>query len=175
MADWRRSDYRKMPNRYDRNATALATLRILVGMFFVLFGEYKVFGTAFTLRGGFEEWIRSFLAQGAYPWMKPVLESIILPHAQICAFLTAYGELMIGLGLVVGLLTRTASGFGIVLMALLWASAGYPGPHVALWHYLGASLQWSVFIACFAAFIIGKPEARWSLMPRLRRWFRSAS
>jgi hypothetical protein len=25
-------------------------------------------------------------------------------------------------------------------------------------------------IACFAAFIIGEPETRWSLMPRLRRW-----
>ena len=72
-----------MTNRHERNATALATLRILVGMFFVLFGEYKVFGTDFTSRGGFDEWIRSFLAHGAYPWMKPVLESIILPHARV--------------------------------------------------------------------------------------------
>jgi uncharacterized membrane protein YphA (DoxX/SURF4 family) len=82
----------------------------------------------------------------------------------VCAFLTAYGELMIGLGLVAGVLTRTASGFGIMLMALLPASAGYPGPRVALWRFFGASLQWSVFAACFAAFIIGEPEARWSLM-----------
>lgn len=159
---------------FDRNTTALVTLRIVVGVFFVLFGEYKVFGTDFTLHGGFEEWIRSFLAQGAYPWMRPVLESIILPHARLCASLTAYGELMIGSGLVVGVLTRIASGFGVVLMALLWASAGYPGPHVELWRYFGASLQWSVFAACFTAFIIGEPEVRWSLMPPLRRWFRFA-
>ncbi len=161
-----------MPSRYDRNTTALATLRITVGIFFVLFGEYKVFGTDFTLHGGFEEWIRSFLAQGAYPWMKPVLESIVLPHARLCAFLTAYGESMIGLGLVAGVLTRIASGFGIVLMALLWASAGYPGPHVDLWRYFGASLQWSVFIACFTAFMIGEPEARWSLTPYLKHFIR---
>jgi hypothetical protein len=51
-----------MTYRYDRNATALAILRIPVGMFLVLFDEYKVFGTDFTLRGGFDEWIRSFLA-----------------------------------------------------------------------------------------------------------------
>jgi thiosulfate dehydrogenase (quinone) large subunit len=163
-----------MPIKYDRNATALATLRITVGIFFVIFGEYKVFGTGFT-HGQFEEWIRGFIAQGAYPWMKPVLEHIVLPHARVCAFLTAYGELAIGLGLVTGVLTRTASCSGIVLMALLWASAGCPGPHVALWRYFGASLQWSVFIACFAAFILGKPEVRWSLMPRLCRWSRSAS
>jgi uncharacterized membrane protein YphA (DoxX/SURF4 family) len=162
----------EMPRRYDRNATALATLRIIIGIFFVLFGEYKVFGTDFTLRGGFEEWIRSFLAQGAYPWMKPVLENIVLPHARLCAFLTAYGELMLGLALVVGVLTRLASGFGIMLMAILWASAGYPGSHVALWRYFGASLQWSVFAACFSAFIIGKPDGRWSLAPSLLNWLK---
>jgi hypothetical protein len=60
-----------MQARYDRNDTALGTLRIVVGIFFVLFGQYKVFGTDFTVHGGFEQWVRSFLAEGAYPWMKP--------------------------------------------------------------------------------------------------------
>jgi uncharacterized membrane protein YphA (DoxX/SURF4 family) len=152
-----------LQTQHNRNATALATLRIIVGIFFVLFGEYKVFGTEFTLHGGFEESIRGFLAQGAYPWMAPVLQHAVLPHARLCAFLTAYGELLIGLGLVFGVLTRAASLFGILLMMLLWLSAGFPGPHVALWRYFGASLDWSVFAACFAAFLIGEPEARWSL------------
>lgn len=162
-----------MPKMSDRNTTALAMLRIIVGIFFILFGEYKVFGTEFTLHGGFEGWIRSFLSGGAYPWMRPILERVILPHSRVCAFLTAYGELMIGLGLVFGVLTRAASGFGIVLMALLCASAGYPGPHAAPWHYFGASLQWSVFAACFAAFILGEPKARWSLSERLLRCLRT--
>jgi len=65
MVGWRRSDYRTMSIKHDQNATALATLRIVVGGFFLLFGEYKVFGTDFTLHGGFEMWIRSFLSQGA--------------------------------------------------------------------------------------------------------------
>jgi thiosulfate dehydrogenase [quinone] large subunit len=156
-----------MPAAHDRNATALAALRIFVGIFFVLFGEYKVFGTEFTLHGGFEESIRGFLAQGAYPWMAPLLRDVVLPHAHLCAFLTAYGELLIGLGLVFGVLTRLASLFGTLLMLLLWLSAGYPGPHVALWRYFGASLDWSVFAGCFAAFLIGEPELRWSLAPRL--------
>jgi thiosulfate dehydrogenase [quinone] large subunit len=151
-----------------RNASALAALRIFVGIFFLLFGEYKVFGTEFTLQGGFEGWIRGFLAQGTYPWMAPVLRHVILPHPHLFAFLTAYGELLIGLGLVFGVLTRVASVFGMLLMVLLWLSAGYPGPHVALWRYFGASLDWSVFAGCFAAFLIGEPEMRWSLAGRLR-------
>lgn len=140
---------------------------LLCASFFLLFGQYKVFGSVFIWHGRFEQWIRSFIMQGAYPWMKSIIEEITLPHARICAFLTAYGELMIGLGLVAGVPTRVASVFGIALMSLLWFSAGYPGPHSALWRYFGASLDWSVFVACFVAFLVGEPEARWSLASRL--------
>jgi len=57
----------------DRNGQALAFLRLAVGLLFLLFGEYKVFGTQFTLRGGFQFWINRFLEGGAYPFMAPVL------------------------------------------------------------------------------------------------------
>jgi thiosulfate dehydrogenase (quinone) large subunit len=162
------SRFEDMQSAHHRNTTAIALLRIFVGIFFLVLGQYKVFGTEFTLHGGFEESIRSFLTQGTYPWMAPILQHVVLPHARLCAFLTAYGELLIGLGLIFGVLTRIASIFGILLMLLLWFSAGYPGPHVALWQYFGASLEYSVFAGCFAAFIIGEPEARWSLTPRLK-------
>jgi hypothetical protein len=71
-------------------------------------------------------------------------------------------ELMIGLEFIAGVLTRTASGFGIPLMALLLASAGYPGPHVPLWRFF---LRFAPVVHFYR-----KPEARWSLMPRLRCW-----
>ena len=158
----------RMPIHHDRNAAAIAALRIVVGAFFLIFGQYKVFGSEFTLHGGFEESIHGFLSQGvAYPFMVPLLQHAVLPCARACAFLTAYGELLIGLALIFGVLTRLASLFGILLMLLLWLSAGYPGTHVALWRYFGASLDWSVFAACFMAFLIGHPQARWSLAPRL--------
>jgi hypothetical protein len=73
------------------------------------------------------------------------------------AFLTAYGELLIGLGLVFGVLTRVASVFGMLLMMLLWLSAGYPGTHVAIWRYFGASLDWSVF-GCLPRFCLASPK-----------------
>jgi hypothetical protein len=43
---------------------ALAGLRIAVGALFVIFGEYKVVGTQFTLGGGFQYWIGRFLQDG---------------------------------------------------------------------------------------------------------------
>jgi hypothetical protein len=82
----------------DRNAFALAGLRIAVGCLFLIFAQYKVFGTQFTLQGGFQFWINRFLQDGAYPFMVPVLQRIVLAHATAIAFLVAYGEFAIGVG-----------------------------------------------------------------------------
>src|SRR5580658_8685009 len=87
------------------NSRALAILRIGVGIFFLIFGQYKVFGTQFTLHGGFQFWINRFLEQGGvYPFMAPILRGFVLPHATPIAFLVAYSELAIGLALTFGML-----------------------------------------------------------------------
>src|SRR3954471_10285009 len=92
-----------------RSAFALAGLRIAVGCLFLIFAQYKVFGTQFTLHGGFQFWINRFVNDGAYPFMVPVLQGFVLPHATAIAFLTAYGELAIGLALALGICVRVAS------------------------------------------------------------------
>lgn len=71
----------------DRNSAALAGLRIGVGVLFLVFAEYKVFGTQFTLGGGFQTWIHRFVEQGAaYPFMVPILRGFVLRHATVIAF-----------------------------------------------------------------------------------------
>lgn len=137
---------------------ALAGLRIAVGVLFLIFGEYKVFGTQFTLGGGFQSWIERFLSGGAYPFMVPVLKGFVLPHGRAVAFLVAYGELSIGLGLVLGILVRAASACGLAYMLALLFSSNYPGPHAPFWEYFGASLEHLVFALCFAAFLAGNPR-----------------
>jgi len=47
------------------SSRAFAYLRIAVGVLFLIFGEYKVFGSQFTLGGGFQNWIHRFLSDGA--------------------------------------------------------------------------------------------------------------
>lgn len=151
-----------------RSAAALAGLRIAVGILFLIFGEYKVFGTGFTLGGGFQFWINRFLEQGAYPFMVPVLKGFVLPHATAIAFLVAYGELAIGLALVVGVLVRTASLCGMIYMLVLLVSSNYPGPNAPLWQYFGASLDHSVLALCFAAFAFGGADEAASVRSYMR-------
>ncbi len=135
----------------DLNSRALAALRIGVGVLFLIFGEYKVFGTQFTLHGGFQFWINRFLEGGAYPFMAPVLRGFVLAHATPIAFLVAYSELAIGIALI------------FIFMLTLLFSSDYPGAGAAFWQYFGASLSHSVFILCFVAFLIGRADAVWSV------------
>jgi len=159
-----------MRNSRDPNAVALAVVRITVGCFFFVFGQYKVFGTGFTLHGGFTHTVQGFVQEGAFPFMVPLLNGILAHCATAMAFAVAYGELLIGISLVLGVWTRVASFFGFLLMMAMWLSGGYPGTHVAFWRYWGASLDWSIFALCFVALMMGRPEEVWAL-----RWRRAES
>jgi thiosulfate dehydrogenase [quinone] large subunit len=153
----------------DRNALVLAGLRVAVGALFLIFGQYKVFGAQFTLGGGFQFWINRFLAGGAYPFMVPVLQNFVLPHGTAIAFLVAYGELAIGLGLVFGILVRSASVCGTIYMLALLFSSNYPGPHAAFWQYFGGALDHLVLALCFVTFSLGDADRVLSVRTRLPR------
>lgn len=157
------------PPSADVNSRALAILRIGVGIFFLIFGEYKVFGAQFTLHGGLQYWINRFLEGGAYPFMAPLLRGFVLSHATPIAFLVAYGELAIGIALVCGIFVRSASVAGFVFMLTLLFSSDYPGAAAPFWQYFGASLSHSVFMLCFAAFLIGRADSVWSVKSQRAR------
>jgi uncharacterized membrane protein YphA (DoxX/SURF4 family) len=151
-------------NTSDSNARALAFLRIAVGIFFLIFGEYKVFSTQFTLHGGFQFWINKFLQDGgAYPFMAPILRGFVVPHAIPIAFLVAYSEFAIGLACTFGILLRLASAGGLIFMLTLLFSSDYPGAGAPFWQYFGASLGHSVFALCFVSFLIAGPVMPFSI------------
>lgn len=158
-----------------RNDVALAGLRIVLGAIFVIFGQYKVLGTGFTLGGGFQFWIHGFLPDRAYPFMVPVLRDFVLPHATAIAFLVAYGELAIGLALILGVLVRTASMFGLIYLLLLLFSANYPvasdypGGQSAFWEYFGASSEHLFAVLCFATLVVGRSDRVLTLRHILRK------
>ena len=147
-----------------RSELALAWLRIAVGVLFLIFAQYKVLGTQFTLGGGFQFWINRFIEQGAYPFMAPVLRSFVLPHATAIAFLVAYGELAIGIALVTGIAVRPASVCGFIYMIALVMSSNYPTPsdypggQAAFWQYFGASTDHLVLALCFLTFVFGDAD-----------------
>ncbi len=149
------------------NGLAMAILRIGVGAFFAVYGVNKVFSPEFTRGGGYEGAMHGFIASGtAFPFMLPLINNIFLPFGHVLAFVVAYGELCIGISLIVGYLSRVASIFGLVLMVTLWFAGGYPGPHSQLWSYVAGSENWTVLALCFLVFILSNPEECVSVSPK---------
>jgi Predicted membrane protein len=50
-------------------------------------------------------------------WYATFLENVVLPNAKVFSYMVAYGELLVGLGLILGLLTGIAAFFGGVMNA----------------------------------------------------------
>jgi thiosulfate dehydrogenase [quinone] large subunit len=99
-------------------------LRMNVGAQWFLAGYAKLFGSESTgwasgvpLKG----FVEGALAKstGAYPsvqgWYANFLHDWVLPHLSVFAFLTSWGELAVGLGILVGALTGIAAGFGVLM------------------------------------------------------------
>jgi thiosulfate dehydrogenase [quinone] large subunit len=71
--------------------------------------------------------------------------------------------------LVIGILVRTASVWGLIFMLALLFSSNYPGADAPLWQYFGAALNHLVLAMCFAAFVFGEADQAASLRAHLRR------
>jgi uncharacterized membrane protein YphA (DoxX/SURF4 family) len=146
----------------DQQSKALAFLRITVGLIFLVFAEYKLTSTQF-IRHSMASYIGNFIERGCYPFMKPFLSNIILPHAVFFGVFVSIAELLIAVSLITGVMVRWASLGGLVMVLLFLFSSNYPGANAPFWQYFGASLDHSVFALCFLTFLIGNPVNVWAL------------
>jgi thiosulfate dehydrogenase [quinone] large subunit len=81
--------------------------------------------------------VAEFAAGNPVDWYRSFLEGTVLPNAALFATLQTYGEIAVGIGLVLGLLTGLAALVGLVLalnygLATQWMTFGQQGFHVVL-------------------------------------------
>jgi uncharacterized membrane protein YphA (DoxX/SURF4 family) len=151
-------------------AKTIAAVRIAIGIIFLFFAEYKVLSPAWDY-GGFEGWIHQFVNEGtAVNFYNSFLINFVLVHPVFCARTVAWGELAIGLSLVLGLLVRPASVAGAILMIALALSTWYaPGHGAPLWKYFGANLDHIPLLFLFGIFFASHAGDVWGLDGRLNR------
>ena len=147
----------------EQQSKALAFLRIAIGLLFLIFAEYKLVNTKF-IWGGMAQYISQFLDQGSYPFIRPLLRNIILPHAVFFGAVVAISELLIAISLLTGTLVRWASAGGLTMMLLFLLSSNYPGPEAQFWQFFGASLEHSVLAICFTTLWITPSSQRCTLL-----------
>jgi uncharacterized membrane protein YphA (DoxX/SURF4 family) len=148
----------------------IAAVRIATSVFFLLFGEYKVAGPGFA-HGGFQSYLRDYIATTAVSFYRPVLVHIVLPHAVFFGYAVGIIELFIGISRLLGLFVRPACVVGaLFLLNLTLASWWDAGHGVPVWRYFGARLDTLPLLLLLVIFFAADAGRMWGLdgMRRLR-------
>jgi len=147
----------------------IAAVRIATSVFFLLFGEYKVAGPGFA-HGGFQTYLRDYIATTAVSFYRPVLVHIVLPHAVFFGYVVGIIELFIGICLLLGLCVRPACVVGALFLLNLtlasWWDAGHGAP---IWRYFGARLDTLPLLLLLVIFFAADAGQIWGLDGKLRR------
>ncbi|MFY9665449.1 MAG: TQO small subunit DoxD [Candidatus Cybelea sp.] len=130
-------------------ATCLAVVRILTGAIWLIHAIPKFMnGEAFLPPNGvFATYLQNGIAKTAGPF-HGFLAGVVAPNAAIFAELVRFGELCVGISLILGLFTRLGGFFGIVLPLVYMAARG-AGTTVSAWGTADASLALLSAISLF--------------------------
>lgn len=101
----------------------IVLLRVYTGVFFAYHGIGKLRHDDFA--SGLAGFVTGKL-ETCFAFYRPFLESVILPSKEIFAPLVAWGELAIGLALIIGLATRYAAFIGAFMVLNFWFAKGEP-------------------------------------------------
>lgn len=147
----------------------VAVVRIATSVFFLLFGEYKVVGPEFA-HHGFQTYLQDYIANSVVSFYRPVLSSLVLPHAVFWGYFVGVLELLIGISLLLGLCVRPACILGILfLINMLLATWWAPGRGVPIWRYFGAELDHLPLLLLLIIFYAADAGRVWGLDGRVRR------
>ncbi|MCI0372377.1 MAG: DoxX family membrane protein [candidate division NC10 bacterium] len=159
----------------------LVLFRIVVGVWFLkaawtkltlafLGGLIPYPGVSPRFLGFHPKRVAEFAAGNPVGWYKEFLEGTVLPNAKLFAILQAYGEVCVGVGLVLGLFTGASALVGLILslnygLATQWMSFGQQGFHALL------VTSMVIFLGCRAGRLwgldgwilsrVGAPRPRW--------------
>lgn len=99
----------------------IVALRIYTGLFFAWAGIGKL------RMDGFADWMAGYLQeqlQNSFDFYRPFIESAVLPNKTMFAALVSWGELGVGVLMILGLATRYAAGVGAFLVLNFWFAKG---------------------------------------------------
>lgn len=111
----------------------IEALRIYTGIFFAYHGFNKLTGdNPFNISG-----FLNAMKEKSFGFYQPLIESVFLPNASLFSGLVAWGELLVGIALVLGVAVRYASFAGAFMLANFWFAKGqsiFNGQnHDAIW------------------------------------------
>ncbi len=157
----------------------VAILRIVFGLMYLDMALQKA---PWVVSGGqrygwLYGWLQQEIAHPTFGWYAAFLKNVVVPNFGLFGMLTFVTEIALGLGLLLGLLTRLA-GLGGALWQLNIALGAYSVPGEWYWIWALLILPQCVFAACGAGRMLGldsvirkklepEPDRGWVTLVRL--------
>jgi len=146
-----------------RPKMAVAFLRVTLGILFGIAAWHKI-----PVLHADPPWVDRMLGfinfqKNTYAWWQGILDSVVIPNADFFAYLTAYGEAAIALGLIFGALTRPAIVFALIFTFSMMFTKG-----VAFWT---PSSNDTLYVLALVTLFFMKPGEAYGLDPYLKRKF----
>jgi uncharacterized membrane protein YphA (DoxX/SURF4 family) len=136
----------------DLSSTTMAVARIIVGMMFLFFAQYKLMGHEFA-HGGYEKYVTGYEQVTAVSAYKPFLRAT-LRYPVASGYAVGVAELLIGLSMVLGFWVRPFAIVGALFMFNLLLSTWVLPPGSAMWKYFGNELDNIGLMLLFILFFV---------------------
>lgn len=117
-------------------ATALLLMRLYLGYKWLTSGWGKVTGGGFDASGYLHGAVANATGENAtvQPWWANFLEAIAIPNAGLFSYLVMWGEVLVGIALILGIFTTFAALMGAIMnFSFLFSGTISVNPQMLLW------------------------------------------
>jgi len=132
------------------SSVAMAVARIIIGIMFLFFAQYKLMGRDFA-HGGYEHYVTGYEEVTAVGFYKPFLRAT-LHHPTASAYAVGVTELLIGLSMLLGFWVRPFAVVGALFMLNLLLCTWVLPAKSAAWMYLGHEIDNIAMLLLFVLF-----------------------
>jgi len=121
-----------------------ALVRMATGLLFLAEGFGKVTGKF--VHGAFAQDAQE-MSRKSWPLWGSFLRSVVVPHTSLFAWVVALGELLLGVALLLGVLTRIAAAAGVLLLLSIVLGQSYvPGADWVGWITAGLTTKFAILL-----------------------------
>ena len=135
-----------------KSSTAMAAARIVVGLLFIMFAQYKLLHPDFA-HEGYQKTVTGYVQETSLRFYKPFLRAT-LKYPVASGYAVGVAELLIGASMVLGFLVRPFSVVGGLFMLNLLCSTWVLPAGTPAWRYFGNQLDNISLFLLFLLFFV---------------------
>jgi uncharacterized membrane protein YphA (DoxX/SURF4 family) len=143
------------------SSTAMAVARIVIGVMFIMFAQYKLLHRDFA-HGGYEKYVRGWVQESSVGFYKPFLRAT-LRYPVASGYAVGVAEMLIGISMILGFAVRPFSLIGALFMLNLTLATWVLPPGTPAWRYLGEQLGNIPLMLLFIIFFVHGAGSTWGM------------